>query len=93
MSWTRADAAGCAWGSVDDVDDVRDCGALIGVMGRFEHLESRDGKQLEQGRLFFTHEQFLQQPLLLHKQQFGMLSKNKLDFHSSKSLSIRSRER
>ena len=52
-------------------------------MGWFEHLESLDGTQLEQGRLFFTHEQFLQQPLLLHKQQFGMLSKNKLDFHSS----------
>ena len=43
VSWTRADAAGCAWGSVDDVDDVCDCGALIGIMGRFEHLASRDG--------------------------------------------------
>ena len=63
VSGTRADAgdcANCAWGSVNGVSDVviRVCGALIGVMGRFEHLESLDGTQLEQGCLFFTQEQF-----------------------------------
>ena len=91
VSGTRADAGDCAdcadctWGSVDGVEGVVVCvcGALIGVVGRFEHFESLDGTQLEQGRLFFTQEQFLQRPLLLHEQQFGMLSKNKLDFHYS----------
>ena len=64
VSVTRADAgdcANCAWSSVNGVNDVVICvcDALIGVVGRFEHLESLDGTQLEQGRFFFTQEQFL----------------------------------
>ena len=78
VSGTRADAgdrANCAWGSVIGVSDVVICvcGALIGVVGWFEHWENLDGTQLEQGRFFFTQEQFLQRPLLLHEQQLDML--------------------
>ena len=39
------------------------------VVGRLEHLEILEGKQVEHGRLAFTHWQFIQRPFLLHRQQ------------------------
>ena len=42
-------------------------GFLAGV--KFEHLDSREGRHVEQGRPAFTHLQFTQRPALLHRQQ------------------------
>ena len=39
------------------------------LTGRLEHLEILEDKQVEQGRLAFTHWQFKQRLFLLHRQQ------------------------
>ena len=57
----------------EDAVESGDVGYGLGVMsvvaGRLEHLEILEGKQVEHGRLAFTHWQFIQRPFLLHRQQ------------------------
>ena len=45
------------------------CNGRFSTAREFIHLPKRPGKQLRQGVLLFTHEQLLQAPVLLQRQQ------------------------